>query len=85
MCPVKYYTIMRQSKDPRWLRYEMVRYARDKGIKPAVTAFDTTPKTARKWLKRWQPGSLGAWKMKAKLPKARNLRSIRIKDKGLSI
>jgi hypothetical protein len=61
MCPVKYYTIMRQSKDPRLLRYEMVRYARDKGIKPAVRAFNTTPKTVCKWLKRWQPGSLRGW------------------------
>ena len=69
MCPVKYYTIMRQSKDPRLLRYEMVRYARDKGIKPAARAFDTTPKTVRKWFKRWQPGSLRGLEDQSKAPK----------------
>ena len=52
MCTVKYYTIMRQSKAPRWLRYEMVRYARDNGIKAAVRAFNTTVKTVRKWFRR---------------------------------
>jgi len=36
MRPVKCYTIMRETKDPRWLRYEMVRYTRNKGIKPAA-------------------------------------------------
>jgi hypothetical protein len=47
MSPVKYYTIMRQSKDPKWFRYEMVRYARDNGVKPAARVFNTTPKTVR--------------------------------------
>ena len=36
----------------------MVRYAREHGVKPAARAFGTTPKTVRKWLKRWQPGTL---------------------------
>ncbi|MFH1893132.1 MAG: helix-turn-helix domain-containing protein [Candidatus Zixiibacteriota bacterium] len=49
---------MRLSKDPKWLRYEMVRYAREHGVKPAARAFNTTPKTVRKWLSRWEPGSL---------------------------
>jgi len=71
MCPVKYYTIMRQSKDPRWLRYEMVRYARDNGVKPAARAFNTTPKTVRKWLKRWQPGSLRGLEDQSKAPQSK--------------
>lgn len=58
MCPLGYYRIMRQSKDPKWLRYEMVRYAHKHGVKPAARAFQTTPRTVRKWLRRWQPGSL---------------------------
>jgi transposase len=49
---------MRQSKDPRLLRYEMVKYAQRYGVKPAARVFQTTPKTVRKWLSRWQPGSL---------------------------
>jgi transposase len=58
MCPIPYYQTMRQSKDQRILRYEMVRFAREHGVKPAARAFHTTPKTVRKWLSRWQPGSL---------------------------
>jgi len=58
MVPVKYYEMIRQSKDPKVFRYEMVRYAKEHGIKPAARAFGTTPKTVRRWLRRWQPGSL---------------------------
>lgn len=71
MCPVKYYTIMRQSKDPRLLRYEMVRYARDNGVKPAARAFNATPKTVRKWFRRWQPGSLRGLEDQSKAPKSK--------------
>jgi hypothetical protein len=39
MCPLKYYTNMRQSKDPRYIRLEMISYARNHGIKPAARAF----------------------------------------------
>jgi len=28
------------------------------GIKPAARAFDTTPRTVRKWLRRWVLGSM---------------------------
>lgn len=58
MCPTKYYTNMRQSKDPKLLRYEMMRYAKAHGVKPTARVFNTTPKTVRKWFSRWQPGSL---------------------------
>ena len=70
MCPLKYYTNMRQSKDPRLLRFEMVRYAGDNGVKPAARAFNTTPKTVRKWLKRWQPGSLRGLEDQSRAPKS---------------
>ena len=58
MCPLRYYTMLRQSKDRTYLRLEMVRYAREHGIKPCARQFSTTVKTVRKWLRRWQPGSL---------------------------
>lgn len=70
MCPIKYYTNMRLSKDRRLLRYELVRYARDHGVKPAARAFKTTPKTVRKWLGRWQPGSLRGLEDQSKAPKS---------------
>ena len=58
MCPLAYYTVLRQSKEPTYLRLEMVRYAKAQGIKPAARYFHTTVRTVRKWLRRWQPGSL---------------------------
>jgi len=71
MSTLKYYTIMRKSKDPRWIRHEMVGYAKDKGVKPAARVFGATPKTVRKWLKRWQPGSLRGLENRRKVPKNR--------------
>jgi transposase len=71
MCPIKYYTNMRLSKDRRLLRYEMVRYAREHGVKPAARAFKTTPKTVRKWVGRWQPGSLRGLEDQNRAPKSR--------------
>lgn len=53
MCPYSYYTAMRDSKDPRYLRLEMVRHARKHGVKPAARHFHTTPNTVRKWLRRF--------------------------------
>lgn len=58
MCAIRYYTMIRQSKNPKVFRYELVRYAKEHGIKPAARAFNTTPKTVRKWVRRWEPGSM---------------------------
>jgi transposase len=71
MCPIEYYTNMRLSKDPRLLRHVMVRFAREHGVKPAARAFNTTPKTVRKWLGRWQPGSLKGLEDRRKGPNNR--------------
>jgi transposase len=71
MCPIKYYTNMRRSKDPKLLRYEMVKYAKGQGVKPAARVFNTTPKTIRKWLSRWQPGSLMGLEDGRKAPRNR--------------
>lgn len=54
MCPIPYYTIMRESKDPKYLRQRMVRCAQKHGNKPAAREFDTTVKTVRKWRKRYE-------------------------------
>ncbi|MCJ7811925.1 helix-turn-helix domain-containing protein [bacterium] len=50
--------MIRQYKDPKQWRFELVRYARKHGVKPAARYFNTTPKTVRKWLKCWEPGSM---------------------------
>lgn len=56
MRPYAYYTVMRQSQDPKMLRLRMVLYAKDQGVKPAAKAFHTTAKTVRKWLSRFEAG-----------------------------
>lgn len=53
MCPYAYYTIMRESTDPRHLRLRLVHYAHRHGVKPAAEAFGCTPKTVRKWRDRY--------------------------------
>lgn len=68
MCPIPYYDLMRHSKDKKYVRYEMVRYARDYGVKPAAREFATTPKTVRKWLLRWEEGSLRGLEDQSRAP-----------------
>jgi transposase len=60
--------MMRQSKDPRYLRFELVRYATEHGVKPAARTFQTTPKTVRKWLQRWTPGTLDGLQEHSRAP-----------------
>ena len=69
MCPPPYYDLMRNSKDPRFLRLRMVQYAAEQGVKPAARAFATTPKTVRKWLRRWKPGTLSGLEEESRAPK----------------
>ncbi|MGA2092806.1 MAG: hypothetical protein ABSH16_05280 [Sedimentisphaerales bacterium] len=57
MCPYEYYTIMRQSKDPKILRLKMIQYARTHSIKRAAGFLHTTVNTVKKWLRRFD-GSL---------------------------
>lgn len=60
--------MLRQSKDPVYLRFELVRFAREHGIKPAARQFGTTVKTVRKWLGRWEPGSLRGLEDRSRAP-----------------
>lgn len=53
MRPYAYYTVMRQSQDPKMLRLRLVLHAKEHGVKPAAAAFKTTPRTVRKWLGRF--------------------------------
>ena len=54
MCPYQYYHIMRNCKDKKHYRYQMVIYAEKHGIKPAARFFHTTADTVRKWLHRFR-------------------------------
>jgi transposase len=69
MTPVRYDEMRRVSKDPKVIRYRLVRYATEHGVKPAARAFDTTPKTVRKWLARWEHGTMQGLSDQSRAPK----------------
>ncbi len=54
MCPIGYYTMLRNYKDPKQLRLKLVLYADERGKKAAARRFGTTAKTVRKWYHRWK-------------------------------
>lgn len=68
MYPLRYYLMLRRTTEPTYLRFELVRYAREHGIKAAARQFSTTPKTVRKWLRRWGPGSLRGLEDRSRAP-----------------
>jgi len=49
----KYYTTIRESKDPKYIRLRMVQDAREYGISETARRYCTTRKTIRKWLNRY--------------------------------
>jgi len=53
MCPYTYYDVMRKSKDPRWIRYQMVLSVEKKGIKQTARDFRVSRTTVRKWYRRY--------------------------------
>jgi transposase len=60
MCPYRYYNVMRTSKDPKQIRYQMVVSVDRVGIKQTARDFHTSRTTVRKWWRRWQEeGYLG--------------------------
>ena len=60
MCPLTYYQVMRISKDKKQQRYQMVVHAKERGVKPTAKLYDTTPKTVRKWMRRFAEGGYQA-------------------------
>lgn len=54
MCLLSYYQIMRNCKDKRSHRYQMVQYAFKHGVKPAARAFGTSPQVVRTWRNRFK-------------------------------
>ena len=52
MCLLRYYPMLRRTTEPTYLRFELVRFAREHGIKPPARQFDTTVRTVREWLWR---------------------------------
>jgi transposase-like protein len=50
------------------LRLRLVRYALDHGVKPAARAFSSTPKTVRKWLRRYRQERLAGLEELPRIP-----------------
>ena len=69
MCPYPWYQVMRLSKDKKQQRYQMVIYALKQGVKPTARIYDTTPKTVRKWIKRFKQGHYQALNDLSRRPK----------------
>jgi Helix-turn-helix domain len=68
MCPLRYYPMLRRTTEPTYLRFELVRFAREHGIKPAARHCGTTVKAVREWLRRWEPGSLRGLEDRSRAP-----------------
>ena len=58
---------MRNCKDTRYIRLKLVQFARDRGIKSAARAYRCSPKTVRKWLRRFD-GSLESLSERSRAP-----------------
>jgi len=69
MCPYLYYQIMRICKDKKQQRYQMVIYAKECGIKPTARIYHTTPKTVRKWVRRFEKAGYEALDDMSRRPK----------------
>ncbi len=61
---------MKQKADKFDLRLRLVHYACQEGVKPAARAFGTTPKTVRKWLRRYQQDRLAGLNELPRIPES---------------
>ena len=71
MKPLTYYEIiikMKNKADKYDLRLRFINFAKQNGIKPAAKLFATTPKTVRKWLKRYQQERLAGLNELPRIP-----------------
>lgn len=68
---MKYYTIINMIKSSNLFDYrlKMVELAKRKSISEAVRIFDTTRKTVRKWVKRFDKDGLNGLKNRSRAPK----------------
>ena len=59
---------MKDKSDKYDLRLRIIKYARQHGIKPAARLFDTTPKTVRKWFRRYEQERLAGLNELPRIP-----------------
>ena len=70
MCPIAYYEMIRNTDNPEYFRLKVVQFARQHGIKPAAKAFQMTPRSVRKWVRRYD-GTLASLKDRSRAPHRR--------------
>jgi transposase len=71
MKPFNYFELiikMKYKADKYDLRLRFINFAKQNGIKPAARLFDTTPKTVRKWLRRYQQERLAGLNELPRIP-----------------
>jgi len=61
---------MKHRADKFELRLRLVRFALQEGVKPAARAFQTTPKTVRKWLDRYRQERLAGLEELPRIPES---------------
>jgi transposase len=64
-----YFDMLLRLKDPRLYRLKVVQHAKEHGVKPTARKFNSSAQTVRKWMKRWEPGSLHGLEDRSKAPK----------------
>jgi transposase-like protein len=57
---IEYYQIVKDMKTKFNFRFHVVEYARTHSVSEAAREFQTTRKTVRKWMKRFEAGNLKA-------------------------
>ena len=66
---IDYDKFRKNSKDPIPLRKELILSAQQLGIKATARKFNTTVKTVRKWLRRWEEDKANGLQDRSKRPK----------------
>jgi transposase len=66
----RYYDLLRSMKNPYDLRLKMVKYAEEHGNKPTARVFDSTVKTVRKWVRRYDRYKLEGLNSLSRAPKS---------------
>lgn len=62
------YAMIGMNKAKEYVRLDIVRYAKEHGIKPAASEFGTTRKTVKKWIRRYD-GTIASLRDESKAPK----------------
>src|SRR5512146_384266 len=63
-----YFELYRMRTDRHWLHQKLVAFARAQGLKAAAREFGCSRNTARKWLRRHQPGKPSSLQEKSRRP-----------------